>query len=176
MTTREVLNNIADTLRPKLADMLLEKAESLPGAERVPPSISVGYAPPRNADMSGYGEMYNVPGVVIGMGENGGSDDGKEATIPVMITVGTYSPGEVGTDGLVKLNNEGYIDLLNLIERVRHVLMALTVLKRTTIQRPVQWGMYQEQPYPYWYGWLSFEAMVASVEMQERLRDDFLTI
>jgi hypothetical protein len=176
LTTLDALNSISAVLRPELSGYLLEKAESQPGDERVPSNITVGYAPPRNADMSQYNQGYNAPCVIVGVGENGGSDDGKEASIPVMITVGTYSPGTTDEFGPVMLNNEGYIDLINLIERIRHVLLSRTVLKRTTIDRPVAWGMYPDQPYPYWYGWLSFDAKVAVEEMQVDQNNNFLTI
>lgn len=172
MTTLDALNNVADVLRSATENLKLDKAESLPGTDKVPPNVCTGYAPPRNTDMSMYNGGYHAPCIVVGLGENGGNDDGKDATIPVMVTFGTYSPGQIkdfgqdADDNRVQLDNEGFIDLLNLIECARTTLLKKTVLKRTTVERPVQWGMYPDQPYPYWYGWVSFDAKVDVEEMQ----------
>jgi hypothetical protein len=175
MTTMNALNNVAAALRQALASMMLDKAESQPGDEKVTPVISVGYAPPRNSDMSGYGQGYHAPCVIVGMGESGGTDDGKEASMPVMITFGTYSPGGLVGDGLMELNNEGYIDLINLIDRAKNALSACPVLEHTTVEKPLSWGMYPDQPYPYWYGWLSFDAKVLPGEALPAEALDFLS-
>ncbi len=176
MTTLDAMNSVADAIRAAAADLLLEAAEAEAGDPKVPLAVDVGHAPPRNADMSAYGSGYIAPRVVVGLDETGGIDSGTDATVSLMVTVGTYSTGTTRPDGTKDLNNQGYIDLLLVIERIKRALLRHPVLRHITIQPPVRWGMYQDQPYPYWYGWLSFDAKIATTPAQMDVPDNFLTL
>ncbi len=176
MTTLDAMNSVADAIRAATADLLLEAAEAKAGDPKVLLAVDVGHAPPRNADMSAYGAGYVAPRAVVGLDETGGIDNGSDAAVSLMVTVGTYSPGTTRQNGTTDLNNQGYIDLLLVIERVKRALLRHPVLRHTTIQPPVRWGMYQDQPYPYWYGWLAFDAKLAATPAQMDLPDNFLNL
>lgn len=130
--------------------------------EFVHPIVVVGYLPPKNYLPEG----YDVPCIVVGMEE--GQDDGDEASIHIRITFAIYDPGENNSQGRLIPDMQGYIDLLHLMTKVRISLLASRVIGDTTIiDGPIKWKMYDEQPWPFFYGYMEFDARIAVQRMIE---------
>jgi hypothetical protein len=90
--------------------------------------------------------------------EDGGEDTGDEASIQIRIGIATYDPGMTNVVGVTP-NSKGYRDLLNIITRIRIELAQKSTIKElTVVEKPIKWGLYEEQSYPYWHGWISFSA------------------
>jgi hypothetical protein len=84
--------------------------------------------------------------------------------------MGTHEP-----DGKLIPTFQGYKDLLNLMTLARQELSKVSVIEGITVmQKPFKWGMYQEQPYPYWYGWLTFPVSCAVMEHVESIKEQYL--
>lgn len=159
MSTVSVLEALQGFLQTKVSPGIkLQKAENnkVMEYELVNPAVHVGWVPP-----AGYlpeGMESAIPCLVVGMDE--GSDDGQDGQLNIRIAAAVYSPGlhEPSGGGLKYTPDmKGYNDLLNLIDRTMAELTKNLIIKDAgEIQRPVKWGMYQEQPYPYWYGWITF--------------------
>ena len=125
--------------------------------ELVNPAVHIGWIPPKGFLPP---ELETaIPCLVVGMDE--GNDDGQEASLPIRISAAVYSPGlhTIQEGGSVECapDFQGYIDLLNLIDRTVAEIAKNQILNGVSIEYPIRWGMYQEQqPYPYWYGWVAF--------------------
>lgn len=124
----------------------------------VNPSVHIGWIPPK-----GYlpeGMESAIPCLIVGLDD--GTRDSQDKELSIRISAAVYSPGLHAPDGvggiLYTPDFHGYQDLLNLIDRTVAKLEENPVIgKKVTIKDPIQWGMYQqEQPYPYWYGWITF--------------------
>jgi hypothetical protein len=92
-------------------------------------------------------------------------DDGQEDDLTIRISFVVWNPGF--QDDNKKLTNdfEGYRDLVNLIELTKHELKVKRIIQnKITVRYPIKRGMYQEQPYPYWYGWITFKIQQPSCE------------
>ena len=64
----------------------------------------------------------------------------NSSIVKVRIIVGTYSKAD-----------EGIIDCINIMQRIKDKLMAQGTLdKRYRIEYPYKWVVPDEQPYPYW--------------------------
>jgi len=140
--------------------------------ELVNPKVHIGWIPPK-----GYlpeGMESTIPCLVVGMDE--GSDDGQSSDISVRISIAVFSPGlhePVAIDELKYTPDfQGYIDLVNLIDRTKAELIKNQIIKSSlTVQDQVKWGMYQDQPYPYWYGWITFSINKQSYSRSEILKN-----
>lgn len=130
------------------------------------PNVFVGWIPPPNQleDVPLQlpdGTKRAIPAVVIGMDD--GDDDGSDAGINIRMTFITYSPGHYLEEGGVIPNSKGYKDLLNFIFIARQQLSTHYLVEdgKTAAQKPFRWGVYQQQPIPYWVGYLTFRATAA---------------
>lgn len=136
----------------------------------VNPAVYVGWIPPKNY-LDEYG--YDIPSLLIM--EDGGEDSTDEAFLNIRIGIATYDPGYTSPEGETTPNVKGYIDLLNLITRIRLELARMAVIEETTsIQKPIKWGLYEEQKYPYWHGWITFQASAVPVNYQDHGIERFL--
>lgn len=119
----------------------------------VQPNVFIGWVPPE-----GYlpNELESsIPCLVVGL--DTGADSQEESVFNIKISFAVYSPGEHRPDGGYTPNFNGYIDLLNLIDLTKAKLSQSHVLnQKLIISDEIKWGMYQEQPYPYWYGYMTF--------------------
>lgn len=160
MSMMSVLESLKTFLQEKVAPTIqLQKPnENVYGYELVHPAVHVGWIPPK-----GYlpeGMESAIPCLIVGMDEAIGNTHDEELSIRISAVV--YSPGkhEPAEDGTVKYTPDfkGYHDLLNLIDRmVAEISRNLIISNAGTVQHPIRRGIYQqEQPYPYWYGWISF--------------------
>lgn len=174
MSTATVLDKLAKFLREKVSPSIkLQKAEdkNVHSYELVNPAVHVGWVPPKGYLPDGMESV--IPCLVAGMDE--GSDDGQSSDYNFRIALAVFSPGmHKPEDGGIKYTPDfqGYIDLLNLIDRTKAELIKNQIVESAfTIQDPVKWGIYQEQPYPYWYGWITFSAAKKAYPRAEILKN-----
>ena len=125
--------------------------------ELVNPQVHIGWIPPK-----GYlpPEMESaMPCLIVQMDEADTNAQSADIKIRISFAVwspGTYLPEENGGVDYTP-DFDGYIDLINLIDRTVDELVRNRVIGDvTTVQLPIKYGMYAEQPYPYWYGWITF--------------------
>lgn len=129
--------------------------------ELVNPAVFIGWIPPKNNSIGD----YDVPSIVVMMDE--GEDDGEEASLKIRLGITTFDPGEQSDTDIVA-DYTGYRDILNLITRIRMEL-SKKLVSNLEIEKPIKWGMYEEQQYPYWCGWITFEVKMSSLNFSEEL-------
>lgn len=54
-------------------------------------------------------------------------------------------------------NSKGYTDILNLITKIRMILNESPSDIGIIVEKPIEWGFYDEQIYPYWTGYITFK-------------------
>lgn len=102
---------------------------------------------------------FAVPFILVGLSE--GADDGDENTLNIRIMCSTYTSGVY--DNELKLPSEkGYLDLMNLLERIKLKLTEKAVINgQGTVTKPINYGVYTEQlTYPFNYGYLTFGVQI----------------
>ncbi len=152
-----------DNVAPKIK-LQVPYDDDISKYELMHPNVFIGWIPPPNQlnDVPlqlESGIKKALPAMVIGMDE--GEDDGTDAGINIRITFIVYNPGLYPTDGSGVIPDfKGYRDLLNLIFLCRQELAKKYVLDngKTVAEKPFHWGMYPEQPFGYWAGYLTFRA------------------
>lgn len=171
MSTVSILETLQSFLQEKVAPAIkLQKDDgnNVNNYELVHPAVHIGWIPPK-----GYlpAEMESgIPCLIVGMDE--ASDDAQSEEINIRISAAVYSPGQHNPDGTYAPDFRGYNDLINLIDRTKAELIKNQIINNSVvIQFPVKWGMYQEQPYPYWYGWITFAVRKASYPQAEILKN-----
>ncbi|HYE80874.1 MAG TPA: hypothetical protein VEG39_01770 [Clostridia bacterium] len=170
MTENEVLNALVEYIKSVTADLRFVKGGDKQVTELVPPAVYEGWVPPKNY-LTEYG--YDVPCVVVGMDE--GEDDGQSAKLGIRLTFGIYSPGAMNTEGQIIPDAKGYIELLHLMTRVRVSLLNQVFINgKCEIEKPVKWGMFDEQLWPYWHGWMTFNTPLMVQRVIEKNYDAFL--
>lgn len=168
MTTVKILDKLKDFLSVNVcADMKLKKPsdKDIDNFELVAPAVHIGWIPPKGflpAELE-----TDIPCLVVGFDED--EDDGQEDDVKIRISAAVYSPGKhiPNATGAVECTPdfEGYIDLLNLLDRTKAEIAKAQIINGIPIKYPIKRGMYQEtQPYPYWYGWISFSVKNQSYE------------
>lgn len=129
--------------------------------ELVNPAVHVGWIPPKRYLPEGM--ETNIPCLIVGLDD--GANDTDSTSMNIRISAAVYSPGEHIPDGETVTFNpsfNGFKDLMNLIDRTVAELMKNPIMKnRISVAKPIKWGMYEEQPYPYWYGWIRFGISMA---------------
>lgn len=126
--------------------------------ELVLPSVYIGLIPPGCTLTPGAGPR--IPCLVAGMLED---DSTSEATIiQLQITAVVYDPGiqeydESGKFLKLQANFDGFLTLINLLDCVKaEILRNDGITGRYTLEGAVKLRTYEEQPWPYWYGYLQF--------------------
>lgn len=178
MTDDKILEGIKNFLAENVANKFKLERPPENGAfdknyELVNPAVYIGWIPPKNY-LNKYG--YDVPAFLVM--EDGGEDEGNEASIDIRIGIATYDPGLTTKEETILNtipNTNGYKDLLNIIQRIRIELSKVVTIENiTSIQKPIRWGMYEEQQYPYWHGWISFKASTVPLNYQNSEIKQFL--
>jgi hypothetical protein len=163
MSTVTILDKIKEFLEESVApNIKLQKADdnNIDLYELANPQVFIGWLPPKGCIPEGL--THTIPCLLVGLDEC--SDDGKEGELNLRISAAVYSPGmhkkvgaEEGSVTEFKADYQGYIDLLNLLDRTTAELIKAQVIKNSvSLIYPVKSGMYLEQPYPFWYGWITF--------------------
>lgn len=135
-----------------------EYGELLNNYKLVKPAVHIGMIPPGSFLPNETGESsIRVPCLVVGVPE---SSVGEESTeIHVRITAIIYDPGhQTNADGILQsdLNFDGYLTLLNLLDKVRSFVAQGIIADIFELSSPVKLKTYDEQIWPYWYGYLDF--------------------
>lgn len=165
MVDNTVLQTLKEYIKSNVASKIkLEKPneDATQSPAYVNPVVVVGYLPPKNFLPEG----YDVPAIIVGMDQ--GTDDGNDAYLGIRIVFATYSMGEKNEEGEMIPDMKGYIDLLHLMTQTRMAISTAMNLEKTQVRKPIKWGMYQEQPWPYWYGWMTFDATLAIINPVDR--------
>lgn len=152
MNTVEVLEVIKGFLEGAATGIKLQKdsQDNVLAYELVNPCVVIGWLPPK-----GYlpeGIETSIPCMVVGLED--GADTGEHTQLQIKISFAVYSPGE-HTEGGYTPNFNGYIDLLNFMDYVKAQFIKHTIIEnKVKVSDEITWGMYDEQPYPYWYGYM----------------------
>lgn len=162
MSTVKVLNEIKDFLEKNVTPKIklrLPNDKDITEYSLVNPKVHIGWVPPKEylpPDVN-----FSVPCVVVGL--DNGEDDNTDSSYNIRLTVVVYSqifsPYSFITNEQNHYSNfEGYVELLNLIDLAKAKLRKDTIInKYVKIDSSIQWGMYEEQPLPYWYGYMRFK-------------------
>ncbi|MCQ4895548.1 hypothetical protein [Anaerotruncus sp. DFI.9.16] len=129
--------------------------ERIDGYSLVQPSAYIGWIPP--GDVLGPDRPI-VPCIVVGLDRRLSSDD--DTRLELRVTAAVYDPGhQERKDNQIQYtpNLDGYVTLLNLLDRLEAATLREQVLAgRYSLASSVETRMYDEQPFPYWYGYLKF--------------------
>ncbi|WP_024831606.1 hypothetical protein [Ruminiclostridium josui] len=177
MTENIILEVLQKFLQENVASKIkLQKPTEDKSYVLVNPSVHVGWIPPKLPEnMRPEEQIKDVPAIpCIVVGTDNGEDDGKSASMDIRLTFVTYNPGLVSKGKLIP-NFEGYKDINNLRTLTREQLAKAAVIGgKATVQQPFTWGMYEEQPYPHWMGWLKFKISCASMTYVPGLLDQYI--
>ncbi len=144
----------------KIQEKAPRKDDTTGSYQLAPPAVHVGYIPP--GSILDEHSKIRIPCLVVGTPEM--TDDRENSEINLQITVIVYDAGlqTVGGDGKsmqLSPNLDGYVTLLNFLDRVKEwILRENGIPDRLTLNSPVKLKTYEEQPWPYWYGFLNFTA------------------
>lgn len=155
MTIIDTLKAIQKFLEDDVASDMKFQKEGNP-EEYVNPYVGIMSLPHKNF----MPVDFQVPYIIVGLAN--GIDDTDESTLTIRITCATYG-GEI-VDGIP--DTTGYIDLLNLIDRIKLKLIERSVINGAgTVHKSINFGVYNEQlTYPYWYGYLEFDIQTPVTE------------
>lgn len=177
MTENIILETLQVFLQQNVAARIkLQKPTEDKTFELVSPTVHVGWIPPKLPDNMRPEELLQdvpaTPCIIVGMDD--GEDDGSSASMDIRLTFVTYSRGTI-RDGKLMPNFEGYKDVINLRTRAREELAKAAVIGgKTTVQQPFTWGMYEDQPYPHWMGWLRFKLSCVSMNHVPGILDQYI--
>lgn len=163
----EILNALVEFLKENISKHFQLKKppvnnKILGDYELVNIAIYKGWVPPKNY-LEEYG--YDIPGIIVMLDE--GIDDSENAEIAIRLKVITYDPGKVKEDKTLSPNVEGYVDLLNVITRIRMELSKNPIiLNKVNVNKPIRWSMDKEQSYPYWSADVSFNVSIAPFDFE----------
>lgn len=172
MTALDALKSLKIFIETEIAKHIeLQKELSNP-PEYVNPYVSIITLPHKNF----MPVNFQVPHILIGL-ENG-TDNTNENTLQIRVACATYG----GNQSFQEQNNipdeQGYIDLLTLLERIKEKLISEAIIEGDcVVERPVTYGIYDEQlTYPYWYGYLQFAVQIPIIEpkLSEDIREKYL--
>lgn len=163
MTALDFLKAFKNYIESEICSKTMLQSEN--GEEYVHPNCYIMHLPSTNFNPNG----YNVPFIAVEL--DNADDDIDEHLLSIRMTFATYGGGYYLDDLETKTDipdGDGYIDLLNLIEKTKQALFNnVTVDGYGTIRKPLNYGVYDiEVPFPYWYGFLKF-----NVNIQQ---DDFI--
>ncbi|MBG9799529.1 hypothetical protein [Brevibacillus laterosporus] len=101
------------------------------------PQICKGYLPPKKKPDE---QEPDFPYIIVRL--LNGSDTNDMSSVTVRMLFGTYAH-----------DNEGFVDTLNIMERVRQSLNKHRLLEdKFRLEYPYEWTLYEEQPKPEWIG------------------------
>lgn len=167
MTTVTILDKLKAFLLENVCNSIKLKKPSdkdVDKFELVNPVVHIGWIPP-NGFLPQELEQ-SIPCLIVGIEE--AEDDGQDSNLNIKISAVVYNPGfhkETNAEVECAADFSGYVDLLNLLDRTKAEIAKNQIINGIPIQYPIKWGMYQEtQPYPYWYGWITFGVKNSSYE------------
>lgn len=158
--TVSALDNIREWYRGSVLEKLeLQRAaegEKLDEYKLVHPAAHIGWVPPNGFPDDQQG--VTLPCIVVGLDKKISS--AEETLLQLRITAAVYDPGhQQRTDGELSLqtNMDGCRTLLNFMDALEaQTLRSVVIADNFELCSPIEAAMYEEQPYPYWYGYLKF--------------------
>ena len=151
MTALESLKNLKEFLTEEVANKIKLLKEDT-SDEYVNPYVALITLPHKNF----MPVTFQVPHILVGF-ETGNENDSEHA-VNIRIVCATYG-GDTEFGAQNHPNENGYIDLLNLMERTKMELVQNPVIARAgLVEKDFTYGIYQEEiTYPYWYGYIQFK-------------------
>lgn len=157
--TVTLLEKMQEVLQKEVCDKveIRESADSGTEYKIVHPICFVGYIPP---DMN-VAELFNgqnsIPCMVIGVSDD--LDNGQSAELDIELFFAVDSPGVLDENKKFTPNFEGYINLLNFIDKTKAFLLRDSfAFDFMIINSEMKSGLCKEQAYPLWFGYLKFKA------------------
>lgn len=129
----------------------------------VNPAVHIGWLPPKGLLPEGMDAV--IPCLVVQFDK--GRIPENQVNYDIRITAVVYSPGlhEI-VDGVMVYTPDfkGYTDLLNLIDRtVLTINQAQTIEGMAYEKDSLEWAIYEESAYPYWYGYIKMTIKTKAV-------------
>ncbi|MEG0693348.1 MAG: hypothetical protein RR444_09750 [Oscillospiraceae bacterium] len=159
--TVTLLEKLKSILQREVCDKieLRESDDDNEGYRVVNPSCFIGWIPPDNQMMQ-FGESLqkqkSIPCLVVGMEK--AVDVGEHEEVDIKLNFAVYSPGEVDQSGVLNVNFEGYVSLLNFIDKTKAFLIKDSFnLDCMIINSEIESGVFEEQAYPIWLGYMKFK-------------------
>lgn len=122
----------------------------------VNPSCFIGWIPPKTSLIESMQKQNSIPCMVIGAGKS--IDTGESEEVEITLHLAVYSPGFEDEKGLSP-NYDGYVDLLNLMDKTKAFLLRDSFnFDFMIINSELESGLYEEQAYPTWFGYIKFKA------------------
>lgn len=138
------MNGLTDAIIDRLVEVVKNLSLYIPPEEDTPedepllymaPTLFDGYLPPKFYKGN---TAPDFPHIIVR--PSNGSDDDESATEQVKFLIGAFSE-----------EPDGYRWLMNTLERIRLDLQSRPLLaKKYRMARPLQWQLFDDQPYPYW--------------------------
>lgn len=153
MTLLDALKDIKSFVKDQIdLQKILLQAEN--GEGYVKPYVEICFFPHKNFTPG----AFQSPGILVSV--DNATDDAKDHTATVRLLCSTFGGGYYkDSDGLQTdiPDGSGYLDLINLMERLETALAAEAAVGRCTVRKPIELGIYDTEPsWPYWYGFLQF--------------------
>ena len=136
----------------------------------VNPQVYIGYVP-----QSGYlPKEINLELPCIIVAQDRGKDDGSDSFSKIRLSFFVYNPGLQDENKNLTKDFDGYLDLVNLMELTRQELFKHRIINcKTTVNYPIRWGIYREQAYPYWSGWITFRVQPQSAQYMPDIHEEY---
>ena len=154
MTALDFLKSLKNYIESEICAKIELQSEA--SEEYVHPNSYIMHLPNQNFNPKG----FTIPFVAIEL--DTGEDDAEEGTLNIRISVATYGGGyyfdaqENKTD---VPDGNGYIDLINAIELIKQALLKNPTMNGAgSIRKPISFGTYDTDAFPYWFGYLRFTA------------------
>lgn len=169
MTDNIILEAIRDILKENVASKIKLQVpfdDDINNYQLMHPNVFIGWLPPPNQLQDIPQQLLDgvkkaIPCMIVTFDD--GDDDGSDAGLNIRVSFAVYNPGLYETNGDFTPNSKGYQDLINLIFLARQELSNNPIISngKTEANKPFKWGMYLDQPQPYWFGYLTFRATAA---------------
>ncbi len=161
MILTEILKRLQDDIKDIVKDIKLQKemTDGDYGNEPiyVSPYVEICHTPHKNFLPIG----FQVPYIMVCFDDS--EDNGQDNHYSIRLNFGVYGGGFYfdadGNETRIP-DAKGYIDLLDLMERVKGEILKRGLVGGTSIILPYTMGVYEENnTWPYWYGYSQFKVM-----------------
>ncbi len=179
MTELEILETLKAFLQEKVCPQI--KLQKPVQGNRVDeykltnPAVHIGWIPPDVPDGEDIPDVdaTKIPCLVVGVDE--GEIDGCEMALKVRISIAVFNPGTYCENGVLRPDFQGYRDLQNLIALAIMKLVSTAVIdQKVSVDKPVKFGMYKNQPHPMWYGWITFSVKTPTTPYVPGIDEQYL--
>lgn len=164
MTAIKALEGLKGFLEKEVASSIRLRKEGLSTEkpEYVNPYVALISLPHKNF----MPVNFQVPYILLGFADGNESDD--EHYLNIRIQFATFGGNILFKESANIPDSNGYIDLINLMERTKEKLIQAGVIKKSgAINKPILYGVYDEQlTYPYWYGYMTFKLQIPITQRQ----------